>query len=997
MKPAQSCIHDLFKAQAEKTPENPAIVTQNARTSYSDLDSDTDSLGEYLRRHGVSADDRVGVFMETCSEYVVACIGALKASAAFMPLALESPDILLKSILEEATPKVIITKQQYLSRLGRDSVAHVLAIDNDQSWRDLKSTADQPKISSGNLAFVPYTSGTTGDPKGVMQTHGAVLSSYMGRYQFSSYQPGDRVACNIFFIWEFLRPLLQGGTVYVIPDDVIFLPRSLTRFISDNEITEVLFTPSLLQGILNSAEPESLRAELESLRVVWLNGEVVTASCLKQTLDVFPKNCRVLNTYSISETHDVCTVDLTELPLDEIEVCPVGLPMDGVTVRVLPDESANLSPVGIGELYIGGHGLARGYLEKPDLDSQRFVHMDGDRYYSTGDVADINSEGMVTIKGRNDSMVKIRGYTIYLGGVEETLRKHCDVLDSVVAVEAEDESARRLVAYVIRKPGATWKVDAKSGASKDLRNLIERYLPHYMVPSRFVELDELPINELTGKLDRKALPALPKTNTTASERLVLADRASPEARLSLLRELWSEALEIDSGSLDDSWNFFDLGGHSLSGLGLTLGIERAFGIKLQGTEIYEYQTISELAAYLEDGETSMETELSLAEDATLEPEIAPSGSVGCNRLAEASSIFITGSTGFLGAFLLDELLRSTDPQTKFYCLTRSRDSQNDRPTNRAVENLKFYGLPGQMSGGRIVPVIGDLSQPRFGLGEAHYQELSENIDLIFHCAASVNYVYSYKAIKPHTVDGTREVIKFACHAKTKPIQFISSNGIFPGGDETPYLENSEISGFVDRMEGGYNQAKWVAEKLMWSAVSRGLPVCMFRPGNIGHHSATGVVNPNDFQTLIIKACLRSGCVPIAPDWLFEMTPVDFLATAITRIAADPKHLGNVYNIVEQHPVSGDQVFDYMINSGYATERVSLPEWRSRLEAAAERDNDLEMKVLVQSLDFVEPYLTDTSVYENSRFSEVVAQLGLSSPTVDVDYVAKILGVPSDLP
>jgi thioester reductase-like protein len=313
-----------------------------------------------------------------------------------------------------------------------------------------------------------------------------------------------------------------------------------------------------------------------------------------------------------------------------------------------------------------------------------------------------------------------------------------------------------------------------------------------------------------------------------------------------------------------------------------------------------------------------------------------------------------------------------------------------------VENLKFYGLPGQLSEDRIVPVTGDLSQPRFGLGKEEYQQLSENIDLIFHCAASVNYVYTYKAIKPHTVDGTREVIKFACHAKTKPIQFISSNGIFPGGDETPYLENNEIDGFVDRMEGGYNQAKWVAEGLMWSAISRGLPACIFRPGNIGHHSITGVENPNDFQTMIIKACLRSGCVPIAPDWLFEMTPVDFLATAITRIAADPKHLGNVYNVVQQNPVPADQVFSHMINNGHAKERVSLADWRSKLEATADRENDIEMKVLVQSLDFVEPYLTDTSVYDTSRFSRVVDQMGLSSPAVDVNYVVKLLGIRPDL-
>jgi thioester reductase-like protein len=235
-------------------------------------------------------------------------------------------------------------------------------------------------------------------------------------------------------------------------------------------------------------------------------------------------------------------------------------------------------------------------------------------------------------------------------------------------------------------------------------------------------------------------------------------------------------------------------------------------------------------------------------------------------------------------------------------------------------------------------------------------------------------MYPYAMAKPHTVDGTLEVIKFACSAKTKPIQYISSNGIFPGGDATPYLENNQIDGFADRMEGGYNQAKWVAESLVWSAVSRGLPVCIFRPGNIGHHSVTGVVNPNDFLSLIIKACVRSGWAPSAPDWLFEMTPVDFLVKAITRISDDPTHLGEVYNVVQQNPVPGDGVFSSMETNGYVTDRVPLMDWKSRLQATADQENDMELKILVQSLDSVEPYLTDTSVYDNSRFSEVLPRL-----------------------
>ena len=563
-------------------------------------------------------------------------------------------------------------------------------------------------------------------------------------------------------------------------------------------------------------------------------------------------------------------------------------------------------------------------------------------------------------------------------------------MDTAVLAETEDETNKRLVAFVVREPGSTWRVDARSGTSRDLRTLLERYLPFYMVPSRFMELEALPINQQTGKLDRRALPALREARAGLKERAQLTEHATAAERCSALRELWGEALDIDVGSLDDDWNFFELGGHSLTGLGLTLGIEQTFGIRLLGTEIYEHPTINELLAFLEGGGFDMESRISLDDDATLDHEIVPTGELRTTRLSQASSVLFTGATGFLGAFLLDELLRKTGQDTIFYCLARNPTSGQDQPTNRVLETLKYYGLAGQYLGDRIVPLTGDLTQPNMGLEEDEYRQLAERIDLIFHCAASVNYTYPYAVAKPHTVNGTLEVIRFACSVRTKTVQYISSNGVFPGGDAAPYLENDEIAGFVDRMEGGYNQSKWVAESLVWAAVARGLPVCIFRPGNIGHHSGTGVVNPNDFQSLIIKACVRSGCAPVVQDWKFEMTPVDFLVEAITKFSDEPAHLGKVYNVVNQDPVTADGVFAYLEGNGSVTERLPLDEWKSKLQETADREDDLELKVLLQSLESVEGYLTDPSVYDISRFSEAILQIGLPAATVDLQYVTRFL-------
>ena len=928
--------------------------------------------------------------METCPEYIAASIGTLKAGAAFMPVPLDLPDSLLGTLVSESQPKVVITKARHLPRLSKFAGPRLLAVDSDQSWRAVPSENGEVCVDTGDLAFLPYTSGTTGQPKGVMQTSGSLISSYLARYKFSSYGVGDRVACNVFFPWEFLRPLLKGGTVYVIPDDVVFAPRALTKFIAEHRITEVLFTPSLLQGILSSASPERLRARLSSLRVVWLNGEVVPTSLLKMALDVLPRSTRVFNTYSISETHDVCTIELTDLCLDTRDACPVGYAMDGVTLRVLPEGQSDLASSGVGELFIGGRGLARGYLSRPGLDSERFVRWNGERYYATGDLAEVDARGLTTIIGRNDSMVKIRGYTVYLSAIEETIRQHCDAADAAVLAENEDEANKRLVAYVVRGPQAAWKVDAKSRTSRDLRALLERHLPLYMVPSHFMELETLPLNQQTGKLERKALPALRTTSPAVKRRGRLSKHVTAAERHRVLRELWSEALDVDTESLEDDWNFFDLGGHSLTGLGLTLGIEQTFGIELRGTEIYEYPTISELGAYLEERGPNMESRIPLAEDSILDPNISPGGAPRITRLSEASSVLVTGTTGFLGAFLLDELLRAAGTDTRFYCLVRDRDSGQDRSTNRVLDTLRFYGLADQSPEQRIAPIYGDLTRPRMGLDDEEYRRLAKEIDLIFHCAASVNYAYPYSAAKPHTVGGTLEVLKFACTDVTKPVQYISSNGVFPGGDDNPYLENSDIDSFVDRMEGGYNQAKWVAERLFWQAESRGLPVCIFRPGNIGHHSGTGTVNPNDFLSLTIKACARLGCAPLVPDWFFEMTPVDFLVKAITKMSDDPRHLGRVYNVVQQAPVPADQVFSYMEHHGYVADRAQLGDWKSRLGTMADRDEDMELKVLVRSLESVEPYLSDTSVYDITRFSEALSELGMGMPAVDVDYVTKFL-------
>jgi len=457
-----------------------------------------------------------------------------------------------------------------------------------------------------------------------------------------------------------------------------------------------------------------------------------------------------------------------------------------------------------------------------------------------------------------------------------------------------------------------------------------------------------------------------------------------------MKALWERILFLVPGSINNYSNFFDFGGHSLLAVELTIIIEEIFLIQLKVKNIYEYPTVTELVQYIQNGGVSVLRPISIREDAYLDDSITPVLTKKPLSVLDAKSIFITGTTGFLGAFLLDELLRTTKDHVKFYCLVRIKKGDRKNALNRIISNLKYYQLYNHNMEKRIIPVTGDLTEKYFGLPFEQFNEFAKKIDFIFHCAALVNYVYSYAVIKPTTVTGTHEILRFACTSATKPIHYISTSGIFPGEPKTAYLENSNIDSFADHLENGYGQAKWVAEKLVWEAVSRGLPVCLYRPGNIGHHSITGASNPNDFISMIFDACMKLKCAPDEDKWAFEMSPVDFLVKSIVQFASKPSHFGQVYNVVQNDPAPARTVFDMLLEMKLISEYISVDEWKVRLQTKAEKEGDHLLNVLAQSLDDVAMYLNDESIYDCSRFEKTLSKYCLQRPPTDSDYFKKFL-------
>src|SRR5215204_2782369 len=931
---AERCLHELFEEQARRTPDHVALEDKDVSLTYGELDDLAERLAAYLRSKDISPDEPIGVYMERRAEYVVACLAAMKAGGAYLVLELAYPPPLLADVMSDAGPRIVLTQERYADRLPEGTETFCLDEGWDERLEDLPAVDDRPEVGQDNLAFISYSAGTTGKPKGIANPHRAPVLSYLWRFGISDYQPGDRVGCNVFFIWEMMRPLLRGATTVVIPDDVIYDPNALIRFVEEYEITETLITPSLLETVLNSSGSD-LGERLSKLRTLWLNGEVVTRTLARRAMEVLP-DARLLNVYSCSETHEVAAGDLGELVENqESTYCAVGVPMDGYRLYLVDEEGEQVPEGEAGELFVGGECLARGYVDLPEKTEESFPEdpfssSSGARMYRTGDRARILSDGSLEILGRVDFMVKIRGYSVELGAVEAAIEKNLAVKSCVVVSEGEEGEDKRLVAYVVPDPEdderhSDWSLDPKTGRSKEMRRILQDSLPHYAVPSVFVELESLPIQPTSGKVDRTELPPPPPrpTRKETGDITRLPDDAPRREKEAQLARAWEDVLRLDEGEVGPEDNFFDLGGHSLAAAQLSSQVEQGFGVHVSMPLFMEDPTPGGLLGRIEqlqrDGNAGAVTTVEdLIADAVLDPEITPQPSEGLPTLRDAGDVFLTGTTGFLGAFLLDGLLSKTE--ARVHCLVRPRGDAMG-----AIEaNLRRYGLWKPERAGRIVPVPGDLAEPLLSLDEGGFDALAREVDLIIHAGAAVNLVYPYSELKAPNVGGTREVLRLACRGGARPVHYVSTNGIFPP-DMGLCEEDVDLDGIAGDRDDGYGQSKWVAEKLVREAGKRGLPVNVYRPGNVSGHSKTGASNPRDLLGAVIVESLRLGCAPEIEGWRMEMTPVDFVAASILQLASDPAAHGGTYHLANPDPPSADEVFALLEEEDYPLQRLPYEE------------------------------------------------------------------------
>ncbi|MBE9229223.1 amino acid adenylation domain-containing protein, partial [Phormidium sp. LEGE 05292] len=589
------CLHQLFEAQVEKTPQSVAVVFENQQLTYRELNDRSNQLAHYLRSLGVGADVPVGICVERSIEMVVGILGILKAGGAYVPLDPEYPSERLRFMLADSSVSVLLTQHKFVETLYTTSLptqpTHLVGLDTD--WTVISQSSPENLICDvqpENLAYVIYTSGSTGQPKGVAMNHLPLVNLILWQQQNTTISQGAKtlqfapisfdVSCQeMFSTW------CSGGTLVLITEQLRKEPVALLNLLSELAV-ERLFLPFV--GLQQLAEVAVGNQSTVCLKEIITAGEQLQMTpAITQWLHQL-SNCTLHNHYGPSESHVVTSYTLNQTAGSWPLLPPIGRPIANSQIYIL-DRSLQPVPIGVpGELHIGGVSLARGYLNRPELTNEKFIANPFDnepnsRLYKTGDLARYLPDGNIEYLGRIDNQVKIRGFRIELGEIEAVLNQHPQVKTAVAIVREDTPGDKRLVAYITSETSATL-------TSSELRQYMKSKLPEYMVPSAFVILEVLPLTP-SGKLDRRALRA-PDFQTQQDK--YQAPRTPIEE---ILTHLWGQILKINQVGIHD--NFFELGGHSLLATQLMSRIRSHFQVELPLRSLFAAPTVAELAPIIQ--------------------------------------------------------------------------------------------------------------------------------------------------------------------------------------------------------------------------------------------------------------------------------------------------------------------------------------------------------------------------------------------------------------
>lgn len=978
--PRNQTISQLFEEQVTQTPDAIALVFGDQHLTYRELNARANQVAHYLEQQGVGPDVLVGLYMERSLELLIGLLGILKAGGAYVAFDPTYPAERLTFMLEDTAVPVVLAQHHLLDSLPASS-ARVVCLDSTCSQLRYPTTNPSNQASATSLAYVSYTSGSTGRPKGVCIPHRGVvrLVKEINYLQITEEDVFLQLApipfdASTLEIWG---SLLNGARLVIMPPQPPTLAE-LGQVLCQEKVSILWLTAGLFHLMVDE--------QLESLcqvRQLLAGGDVLSVPHVRRLLET-KQHGTLINGYGPTEnTTFSCCYPMTHS--DQIgTTVPIGRPISNTQAYIL-DCALQPVPIGaIGELYVGGDGLAHGYLNRPELTAEKFVYdpfatEPGARMYRTGDLARYRSDGMIEFLGRIDHQVKIRGFRIELGEIETVLGQHPAVRETVVIAREDTPGDKQLVAYFVA-------VQDPPPPASELRHFVQDQLPKYMIPAAFVCLPFLPLTP-NGKVDRRALPAPEAADNDTEE--YTAPRTPDET---LLANIWASLLGRPRVGIND--DFFALGGHSLTAVRMLAQVNTALNCDIPLQVLFTAPTIAAFADAIRHGSHTNAAPAEvpdLVAESVLDPAIAPPAAAEWSLDRAPDAILLTGATGFLGAFLLHELLAQTS--ATIYCLVRAADTEEG--AQRIEQTLTQAQIWRSEWRTRIVPIVGDLRAPLLGLAPETFQTLAETIDVIYHAGAQVNYLHSYPTLRTANVQGTVEVIRLACQTHIKPVHYVSTIAVATmSSTDTDICEDDIPAECTTSM--GYVQSKWVAERLLHSARERGLPVSIYRPGRIGSHSQTGVTNQNDLFTCLLAGCVELGLAPDIP-LVENLLPVDYAVQTIVHLSQQPTSAQKTFHLLSPQSITWQWVIDMLQTGGHPISLVSYQMWHTALQQATTINSDHILQALL-ALAPKDPgqatwldFLPDQEISRRNTMAGL-ANSALHCPLVDASFLDRMLTV-----
>ncbi|ASU78966.1 non-ribosomal peptide synthetase [Actinopolyspora erythraea] len=999
----KTLVHERFSRRAALRAETVAVEQGDRRISYAELERRSNHLSHRLRIHGIGPGSTVMVHMERSIDLVVSLLATLKAGASYLPVEPGVPDHRIATLIGETGCGAVITGPGNVSHLTE----HNLVLLEPESGRDpslaLPDTPPEVPVAETDCAYTIYTSGSTGAPKGIRVAHASLRYLVDEINQRYGVTPDDRVLqfASITFdtsIEQILNTLLNGATL-VLPDDV-WPPNELPLELTRHRVSVMDLTPSYWRAFL--AELATMPTE-PPVRLTIVGGSAVHAEDCRTALRLMP-NSRLVNAYGLTETTITsCTMEITAAALPESGSAPVGRPLPGTVVRVLDEDARPVQPGQPGEVHISGHGVALGYLTR-SADHSRFrpdpwAERADTRMYRTGDLGRWTHEGNLEILGRADRQLKVRGFRVEPAEIEAALTAHEMIADAVVEPYDRDGETEIAAYYV---PAAA---DAPPLGTRELRSHVNEWLPGYMIPATFVRLAEMPLKD-NGKVDVAALPppgqpAEPHSGERADDSdstVGLVERA--------VAEMWRQVLGLEHVEPGDG--FFELGGNSIRAAELLAKVRASLGVMITQVRplirsLLDGATLRGFAAAVESaraGTFSVDAEsVDFGTETALDVPVGDSPPDPADWKNPAN-ILLTGATGFLGIYLLRELLTTTDATV--HCLVRAEDP--DRAMERLRANARHYfghELDEYRRNERIRAVPGDLAEERLGLSEEEFDQLSQLVDVIHHPGGLVNFIYPYTHMRAANVEGTREIIRMAARYRNAPVHYTSTMAVISGFGTAGigHVTEETPADHVDHLSVGYVESKWVAEELLRKAARRGLPVAVYRAADISGDSVTGAWNTATEMCAMKKFIVDTGTAPVA-ELPLDYTPVDHFAAAVAHIAAGEPARGEIYHLTNPGKANISLLVERLRSHGHEVRAVSWDEWVERIVEVAVEQPDHPMtpfaplfidRCSTAAMSVAEMYLETTfPTFSRDNVEKALQGSGIAIPPVDGEMLDRYI-------